>query len=129
MNKILDYSGTTVSWVCIVHCLAMPFIISFLPLFGLSFLADETTEIVIIGVSIILALISFLPAYFKHHRKLHSILLFFVGIAFIVFSHRFFESKLLWQVPFLLCGAISITAAHLLNLYYCKTCKDCTVHE
>ncbi|NJM53931.1 MAG: MerC domain-containing protein [Blastocatellia bacterium] len=43
-KEILDYTGATVSWICAVHCLAMPFFITFLPVIGLSFLADEITE-------------------------------------------------------------------------------------
>lgn len=48
----LDLTGTAVSWVCLIHCLALPFLIALLPLAGLSFLLDERIEWVIIGVSV-----------------------------------------------------------------------------
>lgn len=61
-NGLLDKTGATVSWLCAAHCLAMPFLISFLPLLGVSFLAHEGIEYLIVGVSIIIALITLLPA-------------------------------------------------------------------
>ncbi len=123
MTKFLDYAGTSVSWLCLVHCLTMPLLVSFLPLFGLSFLADEATELVIISVSICLAMISFLPSYFNHHRKLNPILFFVGGISMIISSRFLFEENLALKVIFLICGAAGITAAHLLNHSYCKSCK------
>ena len=126
---ILDYTGATVSWICAIHCLAMPFIISVLPLIGLSFLADETTEWLIILGSLILALLSLVPAFLKKHGKYQTLLLFTVGFGFIGLSHLYFEDDLSWKLPFILCGAILITSAHLLNRHYCRTCKVCQLHN
>jgi MerC mercury resistance protein len=122
MTKFLDYAGTSVSWLCMVHCLAMPLLVSFLPIFGLSFLADEITELAIIGCSVCLAIISFLPSYFKQHRKLNPMLLFIGGISMVILSHLLFEENLAGKVIFLLFGASGITTAHLLNHSYCKSC-------
>ena len=36
-----DWVGITASVGCAIHCAAMPFVIAYLPAFGLSFLADE----------------------------------------------------------------------------------------
>ena len=123
MTKLLDYAGTSVSWLCLIHCLAMPLLVSVLPLFGLSFLADETTELLIIGVSICLAIISFLPSYFKHHRKLTPMVIFAAGISMILLTHLLFEENSIGRVIFLICGAIGITVAHLLNHSYCTSCE------
>jgi MerC mercury resistance protein len=123
MTKFLDYAGTSVSWLCMVHCLAMPLLVSFLPIFGLSFLADEITELAIIGCSVCLAIISFLPSYFKQHRKLNPMLLFVGGISMILLSRLVFEENLAGKVIFLLLGAGGITSAHLLNHSYCKSCE------
>lgn len=126
---ILDYTGATVSWICAIHCLAMPFIISALPLIGLSFLADETTEWIIILISVIVALLSLLPSFLKKHRKFQSLALFVGGLGLIGLSHLYFEDDLSWKLPFILSGAVLITSAHLLNLHYCRTCKVCQLHN
>ena len=121
----LDLTGATVAWLCAVHCLALPFFISLLPILGLSFLLDETTERAIIGCSILLAALSLLPAYFRQHGKIRAIVLFAAGIGLIVWSHLAFEEKLTMQIPFLLVGAISITAAHFINRRLCRACARC----
>lgn len=69
-NGFLDKTGALASWVCAVHCLAAPFAVSVLPFFGLGFLADEKSENLFLALSVILAAVSFLPAFFKLHRNI-----------------------------------------------------------
>ena len=71
-----DKTGAAISWLCAIHCLVLPFAIAALPFLGLSFLLDENVEWLIISVSIIIALISLLPAYFHQHRQLNILILF-----------------------------------------------------
>lgn len=124
MTKILDYAGTSVSWLCLIHCLTMPLLLTTLSLLGLGFLADESTEFVIIGISICLALLSFVPSFLKHHRKMKPLILFGFGISLVILSHLVFEENLLGKVVFLIGGAGLISSAHLLNHSYCKNCKE-----
>lgn len=121
----LDLTGTAVSWICLVHCLALPFFVSLLPLIGLSFLLDETVEQAIIGASVLIAAASLLPAYFRQHGKIRTIVLFAAGIGLIIASHLAFEDELTLQIPFLLAGAGLITAAHFINRRLCRACRRC----
>lgn len=123
----LDLTGAAVSWACVIHCVALPFFISLLPLIGLSFLLDETVERTIIGVSILIAAASLLPAYFRQHGKIRTIILFAAGIGLIVAAHLAFDDELMMQVPFLLAGAGLITAAHFINRRLCRECAACRV--
>lgn len=125
IGKWLDAAGATASWACAIHCLALPFLISLLPLIGLSFLLSETTERVFIGISIVLAVISLLPAYFREHGKLRSIFLAAAGIGLIILTHLLFEEDLTVKIIFLLTGAILISAAHFLNRRLCRACEVC----
>ncbi len=121
----LDVTGTAVSWICLIHCVALPFFISLVPLIGLSFLLDERVEWLIIGASVLVGAVSLLPAYFRRHGKTRSLLLFLAGIGLVVAAHLQFEDNLLLQIPFLLAGAGLITAAHLVNRHLCRTCTVC----
>lgn len=118
-------TGAVASWLCAVHCLALPFIFTLLPIAGLSFLLDETTELAFIGLSILIAAASLLPGYFRHHGRIRTLILFVSGIGLIVLSHLFFEEDLLFKVVFLLTGAASITASHFINRRLCKSCIVC----
>lgn len=121
----LDNAGMTASWLCAVHCIALPPAISILPLVGLSFLLDETTEIVFIGISVALAALTLLPGFFRHHRKLRTLLLFVTGIGLIAAAHLSFEDDLRLQIPLLLAGALMISAAHFINRRLCRQCAVC----
>lgn len=125
---ILDYTGAAVSWACAIHCLAMPFLITALPLVGLSFLADELTELIFISVSILIALLTFFPAINKHH-KIQPLLFFILGILILLSSHFFFEDDLFWKSLIVISGAISITAAHILNHLHSRNCTFCSEEE
>lgn len=122
-NGFWDKTGTTISWLCAVHCLILPFAITFLPLSGLSFLVDEKVEWLIISLSVLIALVSLLPAYLQHHGKSRSLILFTFGIGSIIVSHLFFEDSAVWKMLFIVCGAVSISAAHLLNHRSCRQCQ------
>lgn len=124
-NGFWDKTGAAVSWLCAVHCLAMPFVVSFLPLLGISFLAHEGIEYVIIGISIVIALLSLLPAYFKQHRKIRTLLLFVSGICFIIFADRLFDESITGKVIFVVIGASLVTAAHFINRRMCRSCQNC----
>jgi len=124
-DGLLDKTGATVSWICAAHCLAMPFLVSFLPLLGISFLAREGVEYVFIGFSVAIALTSLLPAYFKQHRKIRTLLLFVSGICFIAFADALFEDNFFGKVIFVLIGASCVTAAHFINRRLCRDCRAC----
>lgn len=124
-SGLLDKTGAIVSWLCAVHCLILPFAIAFLPFLGLSFLLDESVEWLIIGVSVVIAFLSLLPAYFHRHRKLSVLIFFGAGISAIVASHLFFEGSFALKTPFILAGAIFVSVAHLINYRACRKCPHC----
>ena len=65
-----DWLGVAASFGCAIHCAAMPFVITFLPVLGLSFLADEGFHQVTVGVCLVLAAAAFVPGWRRHRRFL-----------------------------------------------------------
>ncbi len=127
-NKIgrrLDTFGAAASWVCAVHCLVLPLFVAVLPLVGLSFLLDETTERTFIGISVFLASASLIPSYFREHGKIQPLLFASGGIGLIILTHLVFESSWLMKFLFLLVGAVLISSAHLINKRLCRKCSAC----
>ena len=121
----LDFTGMAASWLCAIHCLALPFTVSILPLIGLSFLLSETTERAFIGISILIAALSLLPAYFRQHGRVRSLMLFTGGISLIITSHLLFEESIVLKAIFLIGGGALITTAHLVNRRLCRECEAC----
>lgn len=121
----LDNFGSAAAWTCAAHCLAAPFLIAAVPVAGLGFLLDETTESALLGVSVIIAVLSLVPAYFRQHGKLRSILLAAAGIGLIILTHLLFEENFAFELAFLATGASLLTAAHLINRRLCRDCPVC----
>lgn len=121
----LDTVGMAASWLCTIHCLALPLAISILPLIGLSFLLSETTERAFIGISILIAGLSLMPAYFRQHGNIRALLFFTSGISLIITSHLLFEESILFKAIFLLAGGALITTAHFVNRRLCRECNSC----
>lgn len=74
----LDRLGSCLSFLCALHCLAMPLVIGFLPLLGLSFLGNRTFEQSVCALSIGLAFFCLLNGC-RQHKKWGLFSLLLVG--------------------------------------------------
>ncbi len=143
MSLKLDLLGFSASTICAIHCALMPFIIVFLPMFGLQFIADPLVEYIFIAVSLIIGAFTFRHGYFNHHKKLYPFLLFLTGFFIIVAGHTLFhnhsheinsnhEFSDTDNILFLLIapiGAFIIAASHLINRRLSKNTKICCTME
>ncbi|KAA1261045.1 MerC mercury resistance protein [Rubripirellula obstinata] len=77
-----DYIGIVASIGCAIHCAAMPFVISFLPALGLSFLADEAFHRWMALACFVIAMAAFVPG-FRQHRRLVPGAIAVVGLSLI----------------------------------------------
>ena len=77
-----DWLGVTASVACAIHCAAMPFVVGFLPLLGLSFLADPSFHKWMVGICLALALMAFVPGW-RRHRGLTPAIIGLCGLSLI----------------------------------------------
>ncbi|MDB6027119.1 MAG: hypothetical protein JWM68_3342 [Verrucomicrobiales bacterium] len=124
----LDAAGATLSTLCAIHCVLMPFVLALLPAFGLSFLADRTLERTLC-VSL-MALASFcLWNGFRQHRHWRVYLWLAVGLPLIAYAQ--------WNLPddcclakhdgrfestFMFVGGLVVAAGHLHNRRLMRLC-------
>lgn len=128
-GALLDTTGVVVSWLCVVHCLLLPFAIALLPFAGLSVLVDEKTEWAIVAASAAVAGLSLLPAFFRRHGKVRPIVLFASGLGLLLTARIAFEGDLVAETIFLLTGAVLISASHLINRRLCRECSACSAED
>ncbi|MGY4385782.1 energy-coupling factor transporter transmembrane protein EcfT [Pedobacter sp. UYP24] len=114
----LDKLGMSASIACAIHCAAVPVFITFLPLWGLGFLANPTVELLMILLSICLASIA-LSKSFRAHRKIQPIIVLLIGFACIILGHFLIESLEAVLVPL---GGFTIATGHFLNMRYTRIC-------
>jgi hypothetical protein len=121
----LDTIGACVSFACAVHCVALPLVITLLPLLGLGFLAGHAFESAMLIIAVSLATASLCWGSSIHGKR--QILLFLLA-AVILFSSGFFmfEGNKHWVLIGL--GGFCLAAGHILNRRLCRACAHCKSH-
>lgn len=114
--KIADRFGAIASFLCAIHCAALPFVLALLPLAGLEFLADHRFERAFVVFACALALLTLVKGYRRHHRPA-PLTLAFPGLSLLLLGVTVAE-----QYPIALhsvlvtCGGVLLASAHVANL-------------
>jgi hypothetical protein len=129
----LDKAGVTASFLCAIHCAIMPFLVTVLPLVGLSFLASEPVEWGLLAASGTLGTLS-LCAGFREHKRRRVFAVLGVALALLVagriFHHHYHDhshghlhvhSLELWSVVFMVLGGFTMMGAHIFNRMLCRS--------
>ena len=125
----LDRAGATASFLCAIHCALMPFVITMLPLLGLSFLASEPVEWTLLLSSATLGTLS-LCAGFREHKSRRVFAMLGIAIALLVAGRIFHERHLgYWGPVFMVLGGFTMMGAHLFNQVLCRSCRKCSDHS
>ena len=118
----IDQIGVGLSLTCALHCLAAPLLLTALPAFGLSFLADDMTEMVLLSSALVLA-VSSLCWGFRRHKSGRVLVLLAVALALIASGRLFAEDRS--ESLLVVAGAVILAASHALNWHLCRSCLDC----
>ena len=112
----LDMLGIAASSICLVHCLAMPFVITFLPLMGLQFLDGKLTHNILAAFVFSFALFGILPGYLKHHER--PILIgMLLGLTLVLIATFCCGATLpeKWELPLITIGNLILVITHWHN--------------
>lgn len=120
----IDTLGATASFLCAIHCALVPLIVTFGLLSGVSFLADPIWDVVFIGIAVVLASISLVNGYRKHHQKWYPLVLAGLGFLLIGIGHSLHHSSL-FAASLSVVGGLLVAVGHLSNYRACRSCKTC----
>ena len=113
-----DALGITTSVACAIHCALLPIFLTSLPLFGINIIENMTFEYGMIALAFLVGSYALSHGYRKHHHKPLPLILFAIGIVFLL-------AKQYWhhlQYYFLPPAVIFIVYAHYLNHKLTKVC-------
>lgn len=116
----LDLLGVIIASICMIHCLALPLLVSALPMVAGGILEDEWTHKALAGLVVTVALTAVLPAYLKHGNKM--VLFGMISGLSLVLIASFACGKLIseeLEVPLISLGNLLIMATHLRNRSIC----------
>jgi hypothetical protein len=108
----LDYIGISLSLLCALHCSLLPLLITSLPLWGLSFLANKYCEAGIITASFLIGVYSLICGY-KRTKLTMPLALLAAGFTFIL-SAQFLADES-YELKLMVAGGLLIAAAHFKN--------------
>lgn len=122
--KHFDRVGASLSFLCAIHCAAMPLLLAYLSMTGFGFLLNETYETVFIYFSIALASLTLTTGYHYHHDKRIFVALL-SGIGMIILSrHVTGILEPIIAVP----GALMIASSHLFSQHLIRHAKGPCPH-
>lgn len=114
---IADRVGATASFLCALHCVALPFVLAVLPALGLGFLADHGFERGFIICASLLAVATLLYGYHRHRTR-HALLLLVPGLSLLWIGGFIFDAHagIGWHAMLVALGGSCVALAHLTNL-------------
>lgn len=106
--------GAFLALACAVHCIAMPFVATMLPLIGLQFLESTAFELSIVGLGLGFGAYSIGKGFLKVHRNKNILGLFAFGAVVMLFGILGAEEPLeIWLV---VVGALAVGTAQWINV-------------
>lgn len=111
-----DTLGITTTIICAIHCAVLPLMLTSLPLFGKNLIDNLFFEYLMIALAAVIGLYSLTHGFKKHHHAKTPIIIFGFGILMLILKQVFHDNQLLFLIP----GVISIIAAHMLNIRFCR---------
>lgn len=112
--------GVSLSVACAIHCITLPFLITFFPLLGVDWF-HESIEFFLMGGSFLLAGWILGVDYYKKHKNIEPLLWAFVGFSLIITGHYFEKSAVLFS----LLGGTSLLVAYWRNVKIKHQMKVC----
>jgi len=113
--EIFDALGIFASAVCMVHCLALPFIMAALP-FTMTWLGHDNVHYLLAGWVVLFCLVAIVPGYIKH-RNSGILASMVVGVSLVLLATfgRHFGLAETMEIPLITAGNLLVIAAHWRN--------------
>ncbi len=122
-SHLLHKAGLWLSFLCLIHCLATPFVLTLLPVVGERFVS-ETTEYYLIGFSVVIGLFLMIRDY-GIHKNVFPLLLLSLSVI-LNYTGLFLVAPSL-EKYYVVSGASVMAVAYVLNWWKHRTfCSDHT---
>ncbi|MBL3658833.1 MerC domain-containing protein [Fulvivirga sediminis] len=108
-----DFLGFAASFLCAIHCMALPVILSLSSWVGWQVMHDPVIEFSIFVISVLIAAHALRHGYKRHHKSFKPMIMALGGFALILFGHILFHH----YEGITILGAITVSIAHALNWY------------
>lgn len=127
----LDRVGAVASFVCAIHCAAIPILVGLGAAGAVSWLDHEAVEWGLVGLAALVGTVSAWRGYKVHGNAPVALVLACAAISLVAItaSHHdehAHEGDLKWVFPVL---GVVIAVSHIVNRRLCHACRSCDAHE
>lgn len=127
-RKLLDTSAVILSGICLLHCLALPVLLTLVPLAGVNLLDETTFHLVMLVIVLPISVVALTIGCLQHKDRA-TLLLGTLGLGILgataFFGHDWFG--LTGERVVTSFGGLVLAAAHIQNFRCCRY-HDCQ-HE
>jgi hypothetical protein len=119
-----DKFGIAVSFLCLIHCIAMPVILILAPtMLAVGIFQEDTTHKILIGFVILAGVLSLIPGYLLH-KDMRPLILGSLGVGLMGFAtfglHQWLGHE--WEALIAIPASALLIYAHYRNRKNCKVC-------
>ena len=118
-----DFVGIGLSLLCLVHCLALPVLISFAPAILRQLPGDDVTHR---SLAVAIGFVGFLAfrSGYKVQRRRSVLAAFVTGLALVSLAAILGDAVLTGygEAAITVCGGLLLVTAHLVNHSFCRSC-------
>ncbi len=134
IQVISDKAAISLSFLCAIHCLAVPLLVVYLPTVAISSLTDEALHLWLLGVVMPVSAFATVLGC-QHHQRYRLVFIVGLGLSVlsvsVIFGHDWFGES--GERLLSLIGAGIIAWGHFLNFKLCQTDTgmncDCSSHK
>lgn len=116
-----DALGVSTSLACAIHCAVLPLAMSSLPVLGINIIENQAFEYFMIGLAFAIGCYALTHSFKRHHHNFFPLVIFSVGVLFLVLKQVFHAFHLWLLVP----AVTLIVAAHGVNFQLCRRANHC----
>jgi hypothetical protein len=123
VRSAADFLGDGLSLLCLVHCLALPFLIAFAPVLLRELPGDDVTHR---SLAVVIGFVGFLAfrSGYKVHRRRWLLGLFLLGLLLVSAAAVLGEAVLTGygEAAITVFGGLMLVTSHLVNHSFCRSC-------
>lgn len=123
LRTVSDFIGVGLSLLCLVHCLALPMLISLAPAILRGLPGDDVTHR---SLAVLIGFVGFLAfrSGCKIHRRRWVLAAFVTGLLIVSTAAVLGDAVLTGygEAAITVCGGLLLVSAHLVNRSFCRSC-------
>jgi hypothetical protein len=120
-----DALGITASVACAIHCAVLPLFLTSMPILGFEVINNLAFEVFMIILAFAIGAYSLYHGRKKHHHSYLPLVIFSIGISFLL-------AKQIWhhyEILFLLPAVLLVVSAHYYNYRLCRKANHCHAND